>query len=95
MQAWVPTTRYSWGSYPIGPVSNDVASQNFLWQIGQRTESNYELPLSKLAAGGLRVQELEFLDRPGTGAEVPAGCRLGPLDGDSCLSPPLAFCRQR
>lgn len=43
MDNWVPSAQYTWGAYPLGPVSNSVKDQNFLWERGDRTLSNFDL----------------------------------------------------
>jgi hypothetical protein len=86
MEPWVPDARYSWGAFPLGPVANSVGAQDFLWERGQRSGSNY--PLDEPGAGSLGGA----LDRDfHRGLPlVPQACL--PLQG-GCFAPPLSRCR--
>jgi len=83
MQDWRPDARYSWGSYPLGPVvgaqAGALADRQFLWNAGQRVEMTEE-PLPSPV----------FVDAAGQHLQIPAGCTF--RDG-GCHVPPLQRCR--
>lgn len=81
MTTWTANEQYSWGAYPLGPVSNSVWEQDFLWDRGQRTLSNFSLTSTPPA-----IEEEFHKPLP----LVPAACL--PLRG-GCFVPPLSQCR--
>jgi len=91
MDTWVPSGRYTWGAFPLGPVANNVTDQDFLWESGNRAPANYSLmnlaPMSGGVDSPLSSLSQEFRQ---TLPVVPQGCM--PLKG-GCMVPPLAECR--
>jgi len=91
MDPWLPSSRFSWGAYPTGPVANNLADQSFLWDRGNRAASNYSLidmatpgGFQEVLAGPIRREFQTALP------VVPPQCT--PLKG-GCMVPPLAECR--
>lgn len=92
MDPWLPSKQYSWGAFPVGPVANNVADQNFLWQSNP-APSNYALQSfsqQDVAPRPLASVAVSAMQPPFT--VVPAKCL--PLQG-GCLTPPLAKCRSQ
>ena len=88
MNTWTPDARYSWGAYPLGPISNSVGAQDFLWDRGQRAGSNYPLDAQEASHGSLGALLDNDFHR---GLPlVPQACL--PLKG-GCFTPPLSQCR--
>ena len=90
MDAWVPSGRYSWGAYPLGPVANNVLDQGFLWESGNRAPANYSLMEFAQKTGVNRPLSSFSQEFQQSLPVVPQGCM--PLKG-GCMVPPLAECR--
>jgi len=75
---WTQSSKYAWDAYPLGPISNNVQDQNFLWDRGMRSASNLDLNYD--------------LSKPfdKAGMQMPDECAFR-LPG--CMVPPLAICR--
>ena len=75
---WQPSPKYSWNAYPLGPISNNVMDQNFLWERGMRTPSNLDL----------NFDPVKNFDK--ANMQMPTECAF---QMPGCQVPPLAFCR--
>lgn len=90
MEQWAPDARYSWGAFPLGPVANSVAAQDFLWERGQRSGSNYPLDGAPATDSPGSLGGLLDGDFHRGLPLVPQACL--PLKG-GCFAPPLSRCR--
>lgn len=86
---WAPDRKYSWGAFPLGPISNNVADQNFLWERGMRAPSNLDLNYdlsTPFARAGMQMPDECAFRLPGCQAPPLATCRTG-LDGGPPAKP--------
>ena len=71
MDNWLPSAQHTWGAFPLGPVANSVGEQNFLWERGDRAQSNFDL-MDPRESCSLPVVPVECLPLKG-------GCMVPPL----------------
>lgn len=72
MDNWLPSARYSWGAFPLGPVANSVGDQNFLWERGDRAPSNFDFMHPRESMQASSVVPTQCLPLKG-------GCMVPPL----------------
>ena len=96
METWAADARYTWGAFPLGPVSNSLEEQDFLWDRAVRSPSNFDLdvaaapPATSRSSGPPSLSSRLDREVHAPSTIVPAACQ--PLRG-GCLVPPLATCR--